>query len=49
MAIRAQAAGALHSRIIENRMAAAKKANARLRARIGIIIPWLLVLVPDEH
>jgi len=47
IAILAQADGALHSRIIENRMAVAKKANARLRERIGIIIAWLLV--PDEH
>jgi hypothetical protein len=39
--------GAFHSRTIENRMAAAKKAKAKLRARIGFIIPWLLV--PDEH
>lgn len=42
IAIRAQADGALHSRIIENRMAAAKKANWRLRARMSIIIPRLV-------
>jgi hypothetical protein len=34
IAIRAQAEEALHSRINENRMAAAKKANARRRARM---------------
>src|SRR6202035_4584743 len=33
--VRAQATGALHSRIIENRMVAAKKARVRRRAAIA--------------
>jgi len=42
IAIRAQAAGVLHSFTIENRMAVANKANARLRFRMGMIIPRLV-------
>jgi len=38
MGSRGQAAGALHSRTMENSIAAAKKANARVRERIVIIM-----------
>jgi len=38
-----QADGACHSRTIENRMAAAKKAKARLRPRMDTIIPRLFI------
>jgi hypothetical protein len=38
MGSRGQAEGALHSRTTENSIAAAKKANARVRERIMMLI-----------
>jgi len=46
--VRGQATGALHSRTIEKRMAAAKKANTRCLVLIFSIIPSAAIESPSE-